>query len=244
MATALSLAMDWIEAPMKETSSEAVGQAYLDALRAVGATSLWARQFHLTPNWVDPKVNAAYKVYNYACLRETSWWSSAARAYADNVCPLSIGSTMFARPFFLSEVTRGAEAQYGQYWEAMAEFGVADTLGVVQFGPHNVAGGVTIWVAHRDFSPEETGALRLGGTLVLERMRTLKAPLQPQHAQLTDRERDCLALVADGKSDWEISVILSIAKTTAHAHVENAKRKLGARTRAQAVARLILNGLI
>lgn len=60
--------------------------------------------------------------------------------------------------------------------------------------------------------------------------------------RLTARERDCLTFVAEGKSDWEIGVILGVSQATAHAHVENAKRKLGCRTRAQAVARAYVSG--
>ena len=47
------------------------------------------------------------------------------------------------------------------------------------------------------------------------------------------------ALVADGKTDWEISVILGVSEATARFHVDNGRRKLGAVTRAQAVARLV-----
>ncbi|RWD54623.1 MAG: LuxR family transcriptional regulator, partial [Mesorhizobium sp.] len=58
------------------------------------------------------------------------------------------------------------------------------------------------------------------------------------------RERDSLALVAEGKTDWEISVILGIAEATVRFHVDNARRKLGAVNRAQAVARLVNQRLI
>jgi LuxR family quorum sensing-dependent transcriptional regulator len=61
---------------------------------------------------------------------------------------------------------------------------------------------------------------------------------------LTDRERDSLALVADGKTGWEISVIPGISEATARFHVDNGRRKLGAVTRAQAVARLALQRMI
>jgi DNA-binding CsgD family transcriptional regulator len=53
---------------------------------------------------------------------------------------------------------------------------------------------------------------------------------------LTPRERECLQWVAAGKTDWEISQILSISEQTVHGYVQNALAKLGARTRAQAVA--------
>jgi DNA-binding CsgD family transcriptional regulator len=53
---------------------------------------------------------------------------------------------------------------------------------------------------------------------------------------LTPRERECLEWVAGGKTDWEISQILSISEQTVHGYVQNAMTKLNARTRAQAVA--------
>lgn len=56
---------------------------------------------------------------------------------------------------------------------------------------------------------------------------------------LTARERDALTWVAEGKSDWEIAVILGLSETTVRFHVDNARKKLGAVNRAQAVARLL-----
>ena len=56
---------------------------------------------------------------------------------------------------------------------------------------------------------------------------------------LTARERQCLALLAEGKRDKEIARVLVVDPSTARKHVENARRKLGARTRAQAVALML-----
>ena len=41
---------------------------------------------------------------------------------------------------------------------------------------------------------------------------------------------------------WDIGQILGIAQSTVHAHVENAKRKLGVKSRIQAVAKLARAG--
>ncbi|MBL8538265.1 MAG: helix-turn-helix transcriptional regulator [Hyphomonadaceae bacterium] len=61
-------------------------------------------------------------------------------------------------------------------------------------------------------------------------------PPSPPPSPLTKRQREVLALCAEGKSDWEIAQLLQISPVTAHEHVETAKRKLGVRTRIQAVA--------
>ena len=55
-------------------------------------------------------------------------------------------------------------------------------------------------------------------------------------SDLSPRERQCLQWASRGKTDAEIGVILGISARTARFHIENAKRKLGAATRVQAVA--------
>jgi DNA-binding CsgD family transcriptional regulator len=69
------------------------------------------------------------------------------------------------------------------------------------------------------------------------------APNGKAAPNLSARERDCLVYVAQGMNDADIAAKLAIAQSTAHFYVEKAKRKLGAKTRAQAVAHLIAAGL-
>ncbi len=61
---------------------------------------------------------------------------------------------------------------------------------------------------------------------------------------LTPREVECLKWVADGKSEWEIGIILRISEHTADKHLSNARRKLKAVTGAQAIARALRLGLL
>ncbi len=60
--------------------------------------------------------------------------------------------------------------------------------------------------------------------------------------ELTQRERDCLTLVAQGKGDWVIGRLLDLGQSTAHYHVEQGKRRLDATTRPQAVAKALMMG--
>lgn len=81
------------------------------------------------------------------------------------------------------------------------------------------------------------------GPAVLVSMNDPYAPTRADRSEidfgLTTRERDALRWVAAGKSDWEIAVILGVSQTTVRFHVDNARRKLGAVNRAQAVALLL-----
>jgi len=62
------------------------------------------------------------------------------------------------------------------------------------------------------------------------------------HEPLTPRERQVLALVAEGLSGSRISRRLGIQPSTVRTHVEHARDKLGATTRAQAVACALAQG--
>jgi len=64
------------------------------------------------------------------------------------------------------------------------------------------------------------------------------------HVELSPRERECLKWAAVGKSEWEISQILGISEHTSEKHLLNAKAKLGAVNRVQAVAEAIRRGYI
>ena len=61
---------------------------------------------------------------------------------------------------------------------------------------------------------------------------------------LTRRERECLPLLTQGLRSEEITKRLNIAKVTVDLHVSNAKNKLNAATREQAVAIIVQLGLL
>ena len=61
---------------------------------------------------------------------------------------------------------------------------------------------------------------------------------------LTAREREVLKLVADGLTTQKIARRLQIQPATVRTHVEHAREKLDARTRAEAVARALAIGVL
>jgi LuxR family quorum-sensing system transcriptional regulator CciR len=61
---------------------------------------------------------------------------------------------------------------------------------------------------------------------------------------LTERQRDALVLIARGKVDVEIGMLLGISPATAHEHVENLRRAYGNPQRAFLVARALFDGQI
>lgn len=63
-------------------------------------------------------------------------------------------------------------------------------------------------------------------------------------APLTVRERDCLALVAEGMRIDQLAERLGLSRPTIEMHLRNARKKLGATTLASAVAKGLVSGQI
>jgi DNA-binding NarL/FixJ family response regulator len=63
-------------------------------------------------------------------------------------------------------------------------------------------------------------------------------------SELTPREREVMGLVAAGLSNGEIAERLVVTPATAKTHVSRARRKLGARDRAQLVMYAFATGLV
>ncbi|MFI5682021.1 response regulator [Streptomyces cellulosae] len=70
------------------------------------------------------------------------------------------------------------------------------------------------------------------------------APDPEQFSSLTPREREVVALVAEGKSNDEIADALFLSPLTVRTHVQRAKTKTDARDRAQLVAFAYQSGLV
>ncbi|OGP15790.1 MAG: hypothetical protein A2054_07425 [Deltaproteobacteria bacterium GWA2_55_10] len=62
--------------------------------------------------------------------------------------------------------------------------------------------------------------------------------------ELSTREREVLGWMKEGKTNWEISVILNISERTVKFHVQNIERKLNAVNKAHAIAIALDNGLV
>ncbi len=68
--------------------------------------------------------------------------------------------------------------------------------------------------------------------------------LWPKLVDLNDREVEALTWVARGKTSAEIAQILDLSKRTIDFHIDNARAKLGAATRTEAVIKAADGGLI
>lgn len=66
----------------------------------------------------------------------------------------------------------------------------------------------------------------------------------PTEEVLTPREIEVLRWIADGLTGPQIAERTGLSRSTVNTHVEHAREKLGARTRTEAVARAVRQGLL
>jgi DNA-binding CsgD family transcriptional regulator len=98
-------------------------------------------------------------------------------------------------------------------------------------------------VAEHELRTAETAFLRLGAVTEAQRAAAERAR-GGRPDGLTDREIEVLAVVAEGASNREVALVLSISEKTVARHLSNIFTKLGLRTRTAAAAYAIRHGLV
>jgi LuxR family quorum-sensing system transcriptional regulator CciR len=105
--------------------------------------------------------------------------------------------------------------------------------------------GVVSMGGDRDaLSARERAYLRIVASLVFQRAATLREACGPTGIalSLTPRELDCLALLARGLTDRDIAAKLRVSEPTIRFHLNGARRKTGAISRAHLAALAIWLG--
>jgi DNA-binding CsgD family transcriptional regulator len=153
-------------------------------------------------------------------------------------------------PVVYSQATY-VDAGVGELWEIQAPYGYKTGIAVKLHLPgdkHFVLG-----VDREEPLPEPGGELmHLVGGLQLLGVHALTAAdrlLSPRLnkgdlPKLTKRELDVLSWTAQGKTAWEVSVILAMSEKTVNFHLGNAMRKLDVSSKHQAVLKCVAASLL
>ena len=100
-------------------------------------------------------------------------------------------------------------------------------------------GGKSVETNHRTAS-----IIKYITPFLAELIRKLYHKDQRQKINLTPKEIEVLSWLKEGKSSWEISIILKISERTVNFHINNLKIKLNASNRTHCIAIAISNNLI
>lgn len=166
---------------------------------------------------------------------------------------LAAASQCYA-PFLWSDIPRliSLTPQQGAWLDDLTRSGVGAAVTVPVHRPRgaDAAGSYSVFAGSCSFLMKRGAPLPLAslaaahyvGALAFDAAEALRhARPAASGPQLTPRQRDCAALVAQGKSDWEIGRLLGISESTVHKHIEDAKRRFGVSTRIQLVVRSLFD---
>ena len=148
-----------------------------------------------------------------------------------------------ARPFFWNDPAFRAtlDATEVALMDEAAAAGIADGYTIPLHAPAALPASCTLLPDSRCIDRASYHVVHLMASYLHEALA--RASPRPVSA-LSRRERECLELAAQGKSDWVIGQILGISGRTAHNHLEFAKRRLGVASRTQAVVVALFAHLI
>lgn len=231
---ALLLAEDALTAATPEEAST----RFFRAASRIGATYLQTRLYRRPLARLTSQVH--WQAGGFITrISPEKWPGSAAFNYICFDCNPLLGAIRENRTRYrFSDFAPHAARNFKVYWDALGEAGIADALCATSYGSRGVITSLHLGFGERDLDPDLARAAQMAGLMLTERLMEFSGGLGDDLPGLSDRERDCLAFMADGRRDKDIADLLGITETTVRFHIDNARRKLGAKNRAQAVARL------
>ena len=182
------------------------------------------------PNWIETLIGNKY--------------------YLDD--PIHAASSKTAVGFLWSDVDKmiALTDRQKDILEQARKFGLAEGFTVPVHVPGEYRGTCSFGARSLEkLAPDALPMAQVIGAFAFEaarriiRARRVEATLC-QVPALTERQLDCVTLVAMGKTDWEIGRILGISEATAHEHVEAARKRYGVTKRTQLVIRALFDGQI
>lgn len=126
--------------------------------------------------------------------------------------------------------------------------GIGDGFTIPAHIPGEVNGSCSFAMSDGEAMDEgQLPLVQLVGSFAFEAARTIAraaaVPIAPV-PHLTDRQVECVALVARGKTDWEIARILGVGAETVTQHLKDARDRYDVTKRTMLVIRALFDGAI
>ncbi|MBW8270378.1 helix-turn-helix transcriptional regulator [Caldovatus aquaticus] len=241
--------LDMLERVGAARSAGAVWSEAVAGFAAIGVA--WCHHAYAPPAWAAPGTPARLRLTtlppSWMAHYEASGFlrmDASRRHCARAVTPLPVGEE-FARALGDADWARMCA-------EAAAVAGIGCGLAVpLRPAPGTAHGGFTLLTRLRGpafaaWRRAHERSAALVAHAVAQRILEVTEALAPVTAvpRLSPRERECLSWLAAGLRNDRIAERMGIARATVDLHLARARRKLGAATREQALAKALSFGLI
>lgn len=177
------------------------------------------------------------------------WRNRYAEARYCNVDPVFLHALTGTSALRWSEcreraISSGSSQQSLRVFDEAEECGLRDGFIMPALGFGGVPGAVTFGGTDPDLSVDAQLSLRLIGAFTYEGLRRLAEKFKPIPPTLTPRELDVLRWTAEGKTAWEIGMILKIGERTVRTYQDQIKSKYLVSSVVQAAVRAALDGTL
>ena len=159
--------------------------------------------------------------------------------------PVPVAASRAVAPFLWSQLPTliALTPQQHDFLAAAAERGLAGGYTVPLHSPGGGSGLCSFSIAPGRAMPEALPAAHYLACFAYEAARRLsQSGRAAAPRRLTQRQRDCIVLVARGKSNWVAGQLLGLSADTVHKYLENAKRRYGVSSRTELVVRTLHDG--
>lgn len=182
----------------------------------------------------------------------TNYPAEFVHSYIENhyyiIDPVYEVSQQLERPFRWEEIPDFVELTKRQraLFDEAREYGIVHGITVPLHIPSESYASCTFARAEPfEVTPSLMAALHIVAAFAFKAGLQVHHPSHSRNApKLTRREAECTALVALGKSDWEISQILGLADSTVRYFVSRAKQRYGVFKRSELVAKALIDAQI
>jgi DNA-binding CsgD family transcriptional regulator len=142
-------------------------------------------------------------------------------------------------PVSWSEVVIGLPANDAghEVAETASEYGFTEGFITPVRASDGSLGLVSVGGPRKRLDEPERAFLQAVSNAAFHRAEALSGPgtLSSTASLFSRRERECVSLLNQGFTDREIGAVLGVAESTARFHLDNARRKVGAKSRSQLV---------
>ncbi len=159
-------------------------------------------------------------------------------------CPVTRHILELDEPFFWSKSpSEDPERMTYRIVRGVRDLGQVNGMQVPVFGRNGLEGAVSFAGERLDLNAGCKLAAQAFCPILFFALKRLRGPVPARDAQaLSEREREVLQWIALGKQQAEVAAILMISERTVENHLRAARRRLGAASTAQAVARALRLG--
>ncbi|HVL72413.1 MAG TPA: autoinducer binding domain-containing protein [Beijerinckiaceae bacterium] len=226
---------EYIERTSRASCVDEVRSLFLSALQARGYENL---VYSSTRDGIVAEIVwAEFPEGSVEAYRENRW---------ERIDPVLHFSAKARRPFRWDDVTQAVPLARAQkvFMEECRALGVHSGFTVPFHGPDRQVDIISVSARHKG---PETDPARLYALAAQSWLRAveLREPIRlPERTILSARELECLRWVKEGKTNWEIGMILSISEKTVEFHLRKSLHKLGAPNRIMGVVVAIQRGLL